>query len=209
MKKQKVGSIIFWIAVFWAILWGVAGSILVDTALRDSTMDEVNQGMLAMDGYWMTFWAFGVPISAVVAAVGALIRSGAGTSTVLRVGIGLLLGLMAGILLMPIGHIPVLFGIGGTLILLCFMAIVWLWAKARMDMDGRLAAAADCKLIAYVFFLLSAWYTCGVAAMPFFKVFEGQDANSPLHLMLFVVLGWLFLFMGHYYSRKKTDADES
>jgi len=35
-----------------------------------------------------------------------------------------------------LGHIPPLFGIGGTLILLFFIGILWLWAKERIALKG-------------------------------------------------------------------------
>ena len=51
-NKQKVGLILFWIAIFWAFLWGILLSFFVDSALNNLTMDELNQTMWATTGTW-------------------------------------------------------------------------------------------------------------------------------------------------------------
>jgi len=35
------------------------------------------------------------------------------------------------------------------------------------------------------------------------KAFEGDPPSTPIHVMIFLVLGWLFLFLNHYKSRKQ------
>jgi hypothetical protein len=100
-----------------------------------------------------------------------------------------------------IGHIPPLFGIGGTLILLCFIGILWLWTKERMTLKDAPAAAADLKLFGYVLFVMAAWFICGVASQPFLKALEGAW-SSPIHVLILLVLGWIFVFLGHYKARK-------
>jgi hypothetical protein len=101
-----------------------------------------------------------------------------------------------------LGHIPLLFGIGGTLILLFFIGILWLWSKERMALKDS-STAADLKLVGYVFMLLAAWFICGMASLPFLKALEGEAPSTPIHVMIFLVLGWLFLFLGHYKSRQQ------
>jgi hypothetical protein len=102
-----------------------------------------------------------------------------------------------------LGHFPPLFGIGGTLILLFFIGIVWLWAKERMALQGSSTTGADLKLVGYVFLLMTAWFVCGIASLPFLRAFEGDVPSSPVHVIVLFVLGWLFLFLGHYKSRKQ------
>ncbi len=203
MTKQKVGLGLFWIAVFWAFLWGVLGSVFMNSAFNNLTMDEVNQTMWATTGTWFFLWAFGVPLAAIVAAVGLLLYSGAKGSTVLKYGIGIFLAVFAGMAAGSLGHIPLLFGIGGTLILLFFMGILWLWVKERMALKETPTTAADLKMAGYVFMLIAAWFICGIAGQPFLKVFEGEAPSTPIHVMIFLLLGWFFLFLSHYKSRKQ------
>jgi hypothetical protein len=203
MTKQKVGLVLFWIAVIWAFLWGVLGSVFVGSAFRNLTMDEVNQTMWAFMGSWQLLWAFGAPLGALVAGIGILLYSSAKGSTVWKYGIGIFLAVALGMASGALGHIPPLFGIGGTLILLFFMGILWLWAKERMALKDSSTTAADLKLVGYVFMLIAAWFICGIAGQPFMKALEGEAPGTPIHVMIFLVLGWLFLFLSHYKSRKK------
>ena len=203
MTKQKAGLALFWIAVIWAISWGVIGSIFVCEAIRDLTMDELNQTMWAVTGPWFLTWGiFGVPVAALVALIGTLLQSGAKGSTVWKFGIGIFLAvplvMMSGLL----GHVRVLFGIGGALILLFFIGILRLWAKERMDLKDASTTGADLKLVGYVFMLIAAWFICGIASIPFLKALEGEPPSTPIHVMIFLVLGWLFLYLGHSKSRK-------
>jgi len=175
----------------------------VGSAFRNLTMDELNLTMWAYQGLWNMIWAFGVPLGALVAGIGLLLYSDAKGSTILKYGIGIVLAVFIGMAAGFLGHIPLLFGIGGTLILLFFMGILWLWTKERMALKGAPTAVADLKLVGYVFMLIAAWFICGIAGQPFLKAFEGEAATTPIHVMIFLVLGWLFLFLSHYKSRKQ------
>lgn len=204
MTKQKFGLMLFWIAVIWAMGWGIVASVFVDAAFRNSTMDELNLTMWASEGPWTMIWGlFGVPLAAIVAIIGILLYSDAKGSTALISGIGIFLAVFAGMAAGYLGHIPLLFGVGGTLILLFFFGILWLWAKERLALKDAPATAAYLKLVGYVFMLIAAWFICGVASQPFLKALDEQSPSTPIHVMIFLVLGWFFLFLGHYRSRKQ------
>lgn len=210
MKKQKVGLILFWIGVIWSILWGTIGSVSCSLHMNALTMEQLNETVWAFTGPLMILWGVGgVPIGALVAGIGLLLYSDAKGSTIWKFGIAIFLGIIISLGLGAIGHIPPLFGIGGTLILLFFIGILWLWAKERIALKGSSKTATDLKLVGYVFILIAGWFTCGIAGQLFLKAFEGQAPTSPIHIMLFFVLGWLFLFLSHYKSLKQLDSDES
>ena len=166
-------------------------------------MAELNQTIWGFTGFGTMLWGFGVPLGALVAGIGLLLYSGAKGATVWKFGIGILLAVSIGALMSLLGHFPPLFGIGGILILLFFTGILWLWAKERLALKGASTAAADFKLVGYVFMLIAVWFICGIAGQPFTKAFEGQAPTSPIHVMIFLVLGWLFLYLSHYKSRKQ------
>jgi len=144
-----------------------------------------------------------VPLGALVAGIGVLLYSDAKGSTILKYGIGTVLAVFIGMAIGFLGHIRPLFGIGGTLILLFFMGILWLWTKERTALKDAPKAAADLKLVGYVFMLIAAWFICGIAGQPFLKAFEGEAPSTPIHVMIFLVLGWFFLFLSHYKSRRQ------
>ncbi|MGD8537935.1 MAG: hypothetical protein PVI66_04370 [Candidatus Aminicenantes bacterium] len=203
MSKQKVGLILFWIAIFWAFLWGVFLSFSVDSAFNNLTMDELNQTMWATDGTWYWMWAFGVPLAAIVAAVGIVLYVGAKGLKALKYGIGILLAVFIGMMAGFLGHIRPLFGIGGALILLSFTGIMWMWAKERMAIKDGPTIATDLKMVGYVFMLIAAWFICGIASQPYLKALDETSPSTPIHVMIFLVLGWLFLFLSHLKSRKQ------
>jgi hypothetical protein len=88
-----------------------------------------------------------------------LLYSSAKGSTVWKVGIGLFVVFIIALVTWTLNFYSApLFGIGGTLILLSFIGILWLWAKERMALKGSSTAAADFRLVGYVFMLMAAWW---------------------------------------------------
>jgi hypothetical protein len=203
MNKQKVGLMLFWFAIFWAFLWGILLSFFVDSAFYNLTMEEVNQTMWATSGTWFFLWAFGVPLAAIVAAVGILLYVGAKIFKALSYGIGIFLAVFIGLTAGSLGHIRPIFGIGGTLILLSFTGILWIWSKERLAIKEGPTTATDLKMVGYVFMLIAAWFICGMASQPYLKALDEVSLSSPIHVMIFLVLGWIFLFLGHHKSRKQ------
>jgi len=51
-----------------------------------------------------------------------------------------------------------LFGIGGSLIFLSFIGILWSLAKERLALKDSSTTALDFKLVGYVFMLMAAFY---------------------------------------------------
>jgi hypothetical protein len=72
-----------------------------------------------------------------------------------------------------------------------------------MALKDSSTTAADFKLVGYLFMLIATWFVCAIAPLPFMKAYEGYTPTSPIHIMIFFVLGWLFLFLSHYKSRKQ------
>ncbi len=95
-------------------------------------------------------------------------------------------------------HIPLLFGVGGGLILVFFLAILWFWAKRRAALKGPVRAAADLQLVGYVFLIMAMWYLCGALSWPFQRALADLPPESPVSIIVYLVLGWLFLSLSHY-----------
>ena len=199
MSKRKVGLILFLTSIVWSIAWGVIGSVEAGSVMNALTFEELNRTAWALAGPLIVLWTVGgVPLGAVIAGIGLLIYSGAKASTVWKFGIGMVSAIMIVVSAMFLRHMPPLFGIGGSLILLFFLGTLWFWAKERMILVGSSKIAADFKLAGYVFMLIAVWFTCGLASQQFLKSFEGQIPYSPLHIIASFVLGWFFLFLSHY-----------
>ena len=202
MTRQKVGLLLFWFGVAWAIIWAlIIGPLYLTPAFRSLTTEQLNQTIWALNGPWFLGWAiFGQPLGALIAGLGMLLNTGTSSW---KYGTGLVLIFLMGLAGMVLGHHPILFGIGGTVILFSFLGIMWFWAEERRRLTGTAASAAELKLIGYVSMVIAAWFTCGVAGKPFLLAVQDLPASSPVHIMVFMAAGWLFLFLGHYKSRQQ------
>jgi hypothetical protein len=161
-----------------------------------------------MNGPLFWSWAFSVPAGAVIAGVGLLLFVNAKASHVCAFGVGMLVALSVIGLLRGGPHIPQVFGVVGGLILGCFLLILWLWAKKRTTLEGRAGTAADVQLAGYVFLIIAMWQACGLAGQRFYQALSSVDPMSPLSLILYLGLGWLFLLLSHYMDwRVRLEAD--
>ena len=202
MTRKKIGLTLFWIGAVYAFILAIPVGAYLDTIISGMTMDQLNQTMWAPSGFWFNLWGLSPPIGALVAGIGLLLYSGAAASRVWAYGVGIALVVSIGAALMSIGHFPALFGIGGAVIVLSFVGILWFWVKERMALEGASTTTADLRLVGYVFFFIAAWFTCGAASWPFLRPFEGVVPTSPIYIMVCFAMGWLFLFLSYYLSRK-------
>jgi hypothetical protein len=158
MTKEKVGLVLFWIGVVWMIGWVITGTVKLPL-MHSLTTEEINQTIWAFTGPLNMLYGLSIPLGTIVAGVGILLYAGAKGSTVWKVGIGLFIVLIIALVAMGLNFYSApLFGIGGTLILLSFIGILWLLAKERMALEGSSTTAVDFKLVGYVFMLMAAWY---------------------------------------------------
>lgn len=204
MTREKVGLVMFWIGVIWMLAWVFIGRGVFGPLLHSLTTEEINQTIWAFTGPLNRIYGLSVPLGAIVTGVGILLYSGAKGSTVWKVGIGLLITFLISLVTLALNlYSPPLFGIGGTLILLSFIGILWLWAKERIALKGSSTNAADFKLVGYVFMLIAAWFLCGKAAEGFVKGLEGLPTMSMMNILILLAIGWVFLFLSDYKSRQQ------
>ena len=156
--KNRVGLVVFWIAVIGAFLLAVIVSLVKSPAVHTLTLEELNQTVWAPTGPMNLLWGVGTPLLALVAGIGVLLYSGAKGSTVWKFGIGIFVAFIIAFGTTVLGRFPPLFMIGGTLILLSGIGILWLWAKERMALKGSSTTAADFKLVGYVFNFMALWF---------------------------------------------------
>jgi len=182
---------------------GFIASWLVGPALRNLSLDQVNKTIWAMNSPLFWLWAFSVPLGSILAGIGILLHARSKGSHIWLFGIGVFAVLLIANLL-RFAHFPPLFGIGGGLILAFFLAILWLWARKHATLQGAAKRAADFQLVGYVFLLIAMWFLCGILSIPFMKSLSDLPPSSPVAIMVYLVLGWLFLFLSHWKSAQAT-----
>jgi hypothetical protein len=159
MTKEKAGLAMFWIGVVWMIAWLILGTTRIAPLMRSLSTEEMNQTIWAFGGALSFLYGVAIPLGAIVAGVGVLLQAGAEGSTVWKVGIGLCVVLMVSFVAMGLNFYSApVFGIGGSLILLSFLGILWLLAKERMTRKSSSTTATDLKLVGYVFMVMAAWF---------------------------------------------------
>jgi hypothetical protein len=194
MNKEKVGFILFVIgAVYLLVMSGGGGWLIKSSPAQILETSNV----IVITIYFI--WAFSAALASIIAGVGMLlyIRSKGSHIALYAIGVFILFFFLGFLLKAPgvtAPHYPPFYGLSGGLILIFFLAILWLWAKQSKTLEGSEKTAAEYKLVSYVFFLLATWYLCGT----FSALFKWTVIKSPLDIMIFLVLGWLFLLLSHF-----------
>jgi hypothetical protein len=200
--KQKIALSLFWLGLLIAVAFaGIIGRSLYYN-LRTLTMAELDATIWAMDGPLFRLWAFAVPLGSVLAGIGAFVYVKTKPAFSWFTGIGILGAVIVMVMVWSRAYNSTLFGIGGLIILVSFFAIVWIWMKRYAALDMAEKVAGSYKLIGYLFWINASWFLCGETAKMHLKVFEGSSAPSPIEIMVFLVLGWLFVLMGDYQSMR-------
>jgi hypothetical protein len=197
-NKQKLALSLFWIGVLVAVSFAaIIGRDLLYN-LRTLTMAELNATMWAEGGPLYILWAFSVPLGSILATIGAFVYAKTRPVFSWLTGVGVLgvVGVM--VIVWTRVYVPTLFGIGGTIILLSFFAIVWVWLKKYAGLDMPEKIAGSYKLIGYLFWINASWFICGETGKMHLKAFEGSSVPSPIEVMVFLVLGWLLVLVGEY-----------
>lgn len=200
-KKQNLALGLFWIGLLIAVAFaGIIGRSLYNN-LRTLTYEELDATIWAIGGPMNMFWAFSVPLGSILAGIGAFIYAKTRPAFPWFTGFGVLGAVLVMNLFWSRVYDSTLFGIGGMIILVSFFSIVWIWMKkyATLDMDEKIAGSY--KLIGYLFWLNASWFLCGETSKMHLRVFEGSPAPIPIEIMVFLVLGWLFVLLGEYKSR--------
>lgn len=198
MKKQKIGLTLFVIGLLIAIAFaGIIGRILYHN-LRTLTTEELSTTIWADGGPMFILWALSVTLGSIVAGVGAFIYVKTKPVFPWFTSIGIFGAVVAMVMIWSRVYDATLFGIGGIIILVSFFAIVWIWMKKYAGLDIQEKIAGSYKLIGYIFWINTSWFLCGETAKLHLKAFEGSSVPSPIEIMVFLVLGWLFVLIGDY-----------
>ena len=198
MNKKTLALTLFWIGLLVAVvLAGIIGRSLIYN-LRTLTMEELNATIWAEGGLLYILWAISVTVGSILAGTGAFLYVKTKPVFTWLTGIGVFAIVVAMVMVWTRVYNSTLFGIGGSITLLSFFAIVWIWMKKYAGLDMPEKIAGSYKLIGYIFWINATWFTCGETAKLHFKAFEGGSVPSPIEIMVFLVLGWLFVLLGDY-----------
>jgi hypothetical protein len=198
MNKQKLALSLFWIGLLIAVAFAGIGTRSLMDNLRTLTMEELAATIWAEGGPLYILWALSVTLGSILAGVGAFMYVKTKPVFSWLTSIGVFGTVFVMVVIWTRVYNPTLFGIGGPIILLSFFAIVWIWMKKYAALDIQAKIAGSFKLIGYIFWINTSWFICGETAKMHLKAFEGSSVPSPIEVMVFLVLGWLFVLIGDY-----------
>jgi len=198
MKKQNIGLTLFWIGLLIAVSFaGVIGRTLYHN-LRTLTSAELSATIWADGGPLFILWALSVTLGSIVAGIGAFEYVKTKPVFPWLTSIGVFGAVIAMVMVWSRVYNSTLFGIGGIITLVSIFAIVWVWMKKYAGLDIQKRIAESNKLVGYIFWINASWFLCEETAKLHLKAFEGSSVPSPIEIIVFLVLGWIFVLIGDY-----------
>lgn len=151
-------------------------------------------------------WQLAAPVGALLVAIGAGYAARAERSRkVVIIGGSLLVTTWLVVSMGAIKQvIPSIFGIGGGLISIAFLGAVWDWARSRPGLSNAARTGADFGIAGQVFYLIAAWYLCGLLGAPSFLLRpeqaltilpESAAISMGTTILICMTLGSVFTFL--------------
>jgi hypothetical protein len=113
-------------------------------------------------------------------------------------------GLGLSMLWEPSRYIPELFGIGGTVILISYFGILWLWTQTYEGYEGNVRTGKQIQLLGYSFLASTGLMLCLYFGNPSILALAELPVPSSLSINIFLSLGMLLLFIGQYLVTRGT-----
>lgn len=196
--KKNIGillivlSTLYMVGIGWGMGWWSASTY------RTMSLAEISHTVWTIHHPLFWVWAMSIPFGAILAGIGLLFFVNAKGTRIFLIGSGLLLAGFFIQLIPQKPHFPPVFGIFGGVILALFLLTVWMWAKKRDTLEDKAKGIADLQLVGYVFFIIAMWFLCGAFGRQFFPALSSIKLNSPVQIIVYLALGWFFIFLSQY-----------
>lgn len=200
MNKPRLGALVFWIGVVSVMGGNWLQSWFVQPYMRDHTPEQLSNTIWAADGFLFLFWCLVGPLGAAIALVGSLIiaQKKRSSPTWLLGPLAVFVYIVFIAAYSPVQHRPVFFGIGGGVIAISYLGIVWSWSKTHAMLQGLAKMGEYFKLLGYFFLMMASYAVCGYFGAERAAAFEYKPFTSSEAILISLSLGWLFLFIGHF-----------
>jgi len=158
MTRQKIGLVLVWL--------GVIGLLINYVSLYfSSSVARVN----APETMIGTGWAFGEPLFVLgslvliigfgLSIIGALLYSGKKGSFFWLWGLVPLIAFPTfSVIWQPSHYIPAIYGIGGGIITLAYIGVLWAWVKTHTAYEGIAKTGKQIQLLGYSFLYITALF---------------------------------------------------
>lgn len=195
MNRQKIGIMLFWLGAIFTVVWQALtwGQSPIQ---RVHTAEELSGTVHAIWGTLFTLRIIGGGGPA-ISLVGALLFADK------RGSYAWLLGFLPSLVTFgmywePSQHLPALYGIGGTIILLSYFGILWIWTRTYSAYEGTARTGRQIQLLGYSLLVVVGNLLCMYFGNPYELALVDLPIPSGLIINLTLSLGMLLLFVGHY-----------
>jgi len=213
MKRHRLGPVIagvgavYLVAVSWISSWWYV------PALRELG-PQVLTGPAPHGETSFNIWAGSGVVGAILVAFGVALYSAVSTFRLLLLAAGSALLVIWLAFWSTSSHHAAVFGIGGGLILLCFLNSCADWARTRSHLEASGKTASDLQLAARVSFFVAAWGLCGLLGAPVFGLRPefaslrrtAAESNLAVKILVCLVLGWGFTALAQRTERRQRTA---
>lgn len=196
MNRQKIGKILFWLGIIGVIVMQALTWIQSPTH-RVHTAEELSGTTHAIWGalFWIrNMGGNGLALS----LMGVLLATGKKSSYFWLLGILPMTASGLGMLWRPSQHIPALFGIGGTVILLSYFGILWVWLQTYTAYEGAARIGRHIQLLGYSFLVSTGLLLCLYFGNPKQLALADLPLPGGESINLTLGLSMLLLFVGQY-----------
>ena len=161
MKIRRFGALIAVVGAVYLVTIAWMSSWWYVPALSELGPGAFIERVSPAGAAFSIIWASSGVLGAIIVAFGAAVYSAVGRLRLLLLAAGGALLFIWLAFWSSSSHNAAVFGVGGGLILLCFLTSCLDWARTRRDLDGSSMTASDLRLAAHVSFFIAAWGLCG------------------------------------------------
>jgi hypothetical protein len=199
MNRKKVGIAVFGLGVF-GLLANFIALWISSPIRRVSTVEE-------MAG---TIWEIGSPVVSLLGlftiigigalVMGALIYSGKKGSRFWLWGFVpiIVFGMLAFWEIKS--YIPAIYGIGGGIITIAYMAVIWFWIKNHDNYEGTAKTGKHIELLGYSFLYITSLFLCLLIGQPNLPGLADQPVVSSYSILATFSISWILLAIGSHLS---------
>ena len=202
MTRQKVGLVLFWLGVVGLFI-NFISYWFSNPLWRVTTPETVIGTGWAPGEFLYLFASMSLFIGLGISIIGVLLYSGKKGSFF---WLWVLVPLIAFPLLLrwqPSQYIPAVYGIGGGIITLAYIGVLWAWVKTHTAYEGIAKTGKHIQLLGYFFLYITGLFLCSYIGKPNLPGYADQPIVSGYSILIAFSVGWVLLSVGHYLSGKR------
>lgn len=207
MKSKNIGIILLIIGILYLLIVSWLCSWWYVSDYRELGSKFISSSSWYTSLPFNIIWGFSAPLGSVLVVFGFALSSQVEKKRILIFSIGSTI-LLFWLAMWYVSSITSrLYGIGGGIIIICFLISVWSWAKKRSTTQAGQRLAADIRIISYLFFLIAAWGLCGLLGSPLFGLrpeimieFKTQQGAYTMgaKVLICLVFGFILVAISEY-----------